>query len=55
MEYLDQHEVSSFYYVSHAPFLFMADGVGIIDQIYEEFVLLGIPKGRLQRPIQPIG
>lgn len=48
MAYLKDQGLFSFYYVSHAPFLFIAKEPGTLTAIRNRLVSLGIPKGRLQ-------
>ncbi len=48
MAYLKAQGLSSFYYVSHAPFLFIAKQPRTLAAIRNRLVSLGIPKGRLQ-------
>jgi hypothetical protein len=46
-EFLRQRGLSSFYYQSHAPFLFTADDVETLTAIRSRLVSLGIPQDRL--------
>jgi hypothetical protein len=43
-EYLREHRIASFYYVSHAPFLFLAEDVETLRAIRDRLVALGIPE-----------
>jgi hypothetical protein len=43
-EFLRNRGIASFYYVSHAPFLFAAQKVDILDAILDRLIWLGIPK-----------
>ncbi|SPE45500.1 hypothetical protein SBA7_860002 [Candidatus Sulfotelmatobacter sp. SbA7] len=49
-KFLAQKGLSSFYYVSHAPFLFVASQPLILRNILDRLVSLGIPKDRLELP-----
>ncbi len=46
-EFLRGHGLGSFYYVSHAPFLFVAREAEILAQVRCRLVSLGIPRRRL--------
>jgi hypothetical protein len=48
-KFLREQGLSSFYYASHAPFLFIAAKVETIDSIFELLVSAGIPEHRLER------
>jgi len=43
-EYLRDQGIASFYYVSHAPFLFLAEDVEILRAIRDRLIALGIPE-----------
>jgi hypothetical protein len=43
-EYLRGRGIASFYYVSHAPFLFLAEDVEILRAIRDRLIALGIPE-----------
>ncbi|HWZ46057.1 MAG TPA: hypothetical protein VNW97_21470 [Candidatus Saccharimonadales bacterium] len=43
-EFLRDHGMASFYYVSHAPFLFATPKVDALEVILERLISLGIPK-----------
>jgi hypothetical protein len=47
-EFLRERGIVSFYYVSHAPFLFAARDTKIIDAIRDRLLTLGIPRSRLE-------
>jgi hypothetical protein len=46
--FLSDHGIMSFYYVSHAPFLFMASDKHILRSILGRLIALGIPETRFQ-------
>lgn len=48
MEFLQNHGLDCFYYVSHAPFLFVAREPDVLRAIRDRLVSLGIPKNRLE-------
>jgi hypothetical protein len=48
--FLAERRVTSFYYDSHASFLFAAHQGSTIDLIYKQFIAAGIPEDRLRRP-----
>ena len=43
-EYLRGRGIASFYYVSHAPFLFLAEDVETLRAIRDRLIALGIPE-----------
>lgn len=45
---LNERGISSFYYVSHAPFLFMAGSPDNLIKVFEQLVSVGIPRSRLE-------
>lgn len=45
-EYLRDHELNSFYYVSHAPFLFVSREAEVLDAIRVKLSSLGVPPRR---------
>ncbi len=45
-EFLRGHGLNSFYYVSHAPFLFVARKAEILNKVRRRLVSLGIPRSR---------
>jgi hypothetical protein len=48
MQFLQSHGIASFYYVSHAPFLFMARKAEVLQVIRDRLTSLGIPTTRLE-------
>ena len=48
---LKEHGIRSFYYVSHAPFLFMAGKQDNLNKVFEQLVSVGIPRSRLEPQI----
>jgi hypothetical protein len=48
MKFLRKNGLSSFYYVSHAPFLLVAQQPLVLDSILRRLILLGIPEDRLE-------
>jgi hypothetical protein len=48
VELLQKKGISSFYYVSHAPFLFAAQKKETLDAIRAQLMSLGIPKSRFE-------
>jgi hypothetical protein len=53
--FLREHGIESFYYVSHAPFLFMAGNSLRLTAIREKLQALGIPHGKLGSELPPSG
>jgi len=47
-KYLRDHQLNSFYYVSHAPFLFLSREAEALEAIRAKLSLLGIPSCRLE-------
>ena len=47
-EYLQEMGIESFYYVSHAPFLFASDSISILHRVAEMVVENGIPQSKLE-------
>jgi|GEM_PF-532688 len=48
MSWLMEHGLASFYYVSHAPFLFMAPQISMLQSIRDRLITLGIPESRFE-------
>jgi hypothetical protein len=48
MRFLHKEGLVSFYYTSHAPFLFVAREPGVVESIRDRLLALGIPAGRLE-------
>lgn len=48
MAWLMDHGLASFYYVSHAPFLFMAPQISMLQSIRDRLITLGIPESRFE-------
>jgi hypothetical protein len=46
--FLREHGISSFYYLSHAPFLFMAKTQANLDVLRQRLLALGIPPQRFE-------
>jgi hypothetical protein len=46
--FLQKHGISSFYYVSHAPFLFMASKAATLADLRQRLLEVGIPQERFQ-------
>jgi hypothetical protein len=46
--FLQEQGIGSFYYVSHVPFLFMAQKPGILHELRQRLLELGIPPDRLE-------
>src|SRR5262249_39270673 len=52
--FLLKHGINSFYYVSHAPFLFMAGNAGTLASVWKRMVSLGIPRNRFEPRDEPL-
>jgi hypothetical protein len=48
MEFLQNQGLGCFYYISHAPFLFVASDPNVVQAIRERLLSLGIPETRLE-------
>lgn len=46
--FLQEHGISSFYYVSHAPFLFMAQKPATLGDVHLRLLAVGIPRERFE-------
>jgi hypothetical protein len=51
-EFLQRQEISSFYYDSHAPFLFMAGKPESLGAVRSRLVALGVPQDRFEMRIE---
>jgi len=54
---LQEHGISSFYYVSHAPFLFMAQKTATLADVGRRLLAMGIPRERFEpenAPLDPL-
>jgi hypothetical protein len=49
MRFLHQSGLSSFYYVSHAPFLFVAHTSEALDHVFDLLISVGIPNCKFER------
>ena len=47
---LQKLRIASFYYVSHAPFLFVAEDVADLELVRHQLVDSGIPEWRIEVP-----
>ncbi len=54
-DYLRDQGIASFYYISHAPFLFMAQNTTTLQEVRDRMIALGIPEQTLDTiRLQPI-
>jgi hypothetical protein len=49
LKFLREHNLLSFYYVSHAPFLFVARDRGVLDSVFQCLTGAGVPECRMER------
>lgn len=47
-QFLQAQGIVSFYYVSHAPFLFMAREAEVLQVVRDRLIFLGIPTSKLE-------